>query len=132
MLISPAFLENVGLMREDYFLYCEEVEWCVRGLLKGHRMGYAPRAIILHHKGTTTGSVSDWLQRPRAPVYLDERNKILLTRDLFPRRLPLVALSALAILLLRFGKRRAWKQLGYALDGWFAGLRNERGMPTWF
>lgn len=132
MLVSRRFLETVGLMREDYFLYCEEVEWCIRGLQKGCRIGYAPAARILHHKGTTTGSVSDWKQRPRAPVYLDERNKLLLTRDLFPARLPVAALATLVILCLRFGKRRAWRQLGYALGGWAAGLRNERGAPAWF
>lgn len=132
MLVSRVFLETVGLMREDYFLYCEEVEWCLRGKQMGCRLGYACEARVLHYKGTTTGSVSDWRQRPKAPVYLDERNKLLLTRDLFPLRLPVAAISTLIILCLRFGKRRAWRQLGYALGGWFAGIRNERGVPAWF
>src|SRR3546814_1141560 len=30
MLVSRAFLQATGPMREDYFLYCEEVEWCLR------------------------------------------------------------------------------------------------------
>ena len=29
MLVGRAFVERAGLMREDYFLYCEEVEWCL-------------------------------------------------------------------------------------------------------
>jgi N-acetylglucosaminyl-diphospho-decaprenol L-rhamnosyltransferase len=131
MLVSRRFLDAVGPMREDYFLYCEEVEWCLRGQARGLRLGYAPDARVLHHKGTTTGSVSDWKRRPKAPVYLDERNKILLTRDLFGEKLPVAALAALAILTLRFGKRRAWRQLGYAFEGWFAGLANRRGAPAW-
>jgi len=69
--------------------------------------------------------------RPRGPVYLDERNKILLTWLRGPVRLITVAPCALALLCLRFGKRRAWPQLGYALAGWAAGLRNERGKPAW-
>jgi GT2 family glycosyltransferase len=131
MLVSRGFLERTGPMREDYFLYCEEVEWCLRGQARGLKLGYAPDARILHHKGTTTGSVSDWKRRPKAPVYLDERNKILLTRDLFGDKLPVAALAALAILTLRFGKRRAWRQLGYALQGWLAGLADRRGAPAW-
>ena len=31
MLISKDFLRDVGLMSEDYFLYCEEIDWAVRG-----------------------------------------------------------------------------------------------------
>lgn len=130
MLLSRRFLEVTGPMREDYFLYCEEVEWCLRARQRGLRFGYAPDARILHHKGTTTGSVADWKRRPKAPVFLDERNKILLTRDLFPARLIVAAPAALAILVLRFGKKRAWRQLGYALQGWMAGLANRRGPAT--
>ena len=63
------------------------------------------------------------------PIYLNERNQILVTRDRFPARLPITAVGALAILLLRYGRRGAWRQLGYALNGWWAGLRNRRGPP---
>lgn len=131
MLLSRRFLETVGPMREDFFLYCEEVEWCLRASDHGMRFGYAPGCRVLHYKGTTTGSVGDMRNRPRGPVYLDERNKILLTWIRGPVRLITVAPSALLLLSLRFGKRRAWKQLGYALSGWLAGLRNERGKPAW-
>lgn len=56
---------------------------------------------------------------------------MLVTRDCFPARLPVAALAALALAVLRFGRTRAWKQLGYAISGWAAGLRNERGAPSW-
>ncbi|HLZ75555.1 glycosyltransferase family 2 protein [Phenylobacterium sp.] len=131
MLLSRRFLETAGPMREDFFLYCEEVEWCLRASDLGLRFGYAPEAQVLHYKGTTTGSVGDMRGRPRGPVYLDERNKILLTWLRGPIRLITVAPCALVLLCLRFGKRRAWRQLGYALAGWAAGLRNERGKPAW-
>ena len=35
MLVGRRFVEAAGLMREDYFLYCEEVEWCLRARAKG-------------------------------------------------------------------------------------------------
>jgi N-acetylglucosaminyl-diphospho-decaprenol L-rhamnosyltransferase len=95
------------------------------------RLGYAPDAVVLHYQGTTTGNPPDIRQRGRTPVYLNERNKILLTQDLFPARLPLVAVLALLVIFMRFGRRRAWRQLGYALAGWAAGLRGERGPPAW-
>lgn len=131
MMIGRRFFTTVGPMREDYFLYCEEVEWCLRGLKHGMRLGYAPGADVLHEAGTTTGSYDHIRSRPRTPIYLGERNKMLTTRDCFPLRLPVAAVAALALLCLRFGRARAWRQLGYALSGWAAGLRGERGPPRW-
>lgn len=131
MLIGRRFLEVAGPMREDYFLYGEEVEWCLRARARGLRLGFAPAARVLHRAGATTGSNDAIRSRPRMPIFLDERNKMLVTRDCFPARLPVAALAALALAVLRFGRTRAWKQLGYAISGWAAGLRNERGAPSW-
>lgn len=127
MLIGRRFFDVAGPMREEYFLYCEEVEWCLRAIALGLRLGFAPGALVLHYQGTTTGNPPDIRQRGRVPVYLSERNKILLTRDLYPHRLSLVIPAALAVMFLRFGRRGAWRQLGYALSGWWAGLKDERG-----
>jgi N-acetylglucosaminyl-diphospho-decaprenol L-rhamnosyltransferase len=131
MIVGRQFIDRVGEMREDYFLYGEEVEWCLRAREAGLTLGLAPASNVLHQQGTTTGSVQDMRQRSRTAVYLDERNKMLLTRDHFALRLPVVAPAALAMLALRFGRRRAWTQLGYALSGWAAGLANRRGKPPW-
>lgn len=131
MLFGRRFIEVAGLMREDYFLYCEEVEWCLRAHKRGLRFGFAPDARVLHHAGGTTGSNDAIRTRPRTPIFLDERNKMLVTRDCFPARLPVAALSALALLIYRFGRELAWRQLGYGLSGWASGLANQRGVPAW-
>lgn len=131
MLVGRQFVSGVGPMREDYFLYAEEVEWCLRGVQQGRKLGVASDATVKHMQGTTTGSVPDMTMRSRLSVFLDERNKILVTRDRYPACLPVAAPAALALLVLRFGKRAAWRQLGYALGGWLAGIRNERGPPAW-
>ena len=131
MLVSRGFIERVGKMREDYFLYGEEVEWCLRAVARGVGLAVATDANVLHQQGTTTGSVSLMSQRTRMPIYLDERNKLLITRDCFPGILPIATLGALLMLFLRFGRRGAWAQLGYALDGWWAGVKGQRGRPAW-
>lgn len=131
MLVSRKFLATVGLMREDYFLYCEEVEWCLRAVRAGEVLGFAPEAWVVHHQGTSTGNPADIRQQTRMPIYLNERNRILLTRDLWPMLAPVAAIGALALIGLRFVRRGAWRQAGYAIDGWLAGLRNERGRPQW-
>ena len=131
MMVTRRFLELAGPMREDYFLYCEEVEWCLRGLRRGARLAFEPGAVVLHHQGTTTGHVTSIRLRPRLPIYLGERNRLLLTRDCFPALLPAAALFALAVVMARYGRRGTWRQVTYALAGWWAGLRNERGVPAW-
>lgn len=131
MLIGRRFVQQVGLMREDYFLYAEEIEWCLRGIAQGMRLGFAPDALVHHGQGETTGSAASIRQRPRLPIYMDERNKILVVRDTTPSLLPLAVPASLALTMLRFARRGAWQQWGHALSGWWAGLRNKRGMPGW-
>lgn len=131
MMIGRRFLQSVGAMREDYFLYCEEVEWCMRATALGMRLGSAPDAIVIHHHGTTTGDNIDPRRRSRLSTYLLERNGLLLTRDMFPTRLPLAILASLAIMVLKYGRSGAWRQFGHGLTGWSAGVLNRRGPPTW-
>ena len=131
MLISRRLVEEVGLMREDYFLYCEEVEWCLRAGNRGLRLGYAADAEVLHHTGTTTGAVSDFRQRSRLSVYLMARNAILLTRDLDPAWTPIATLAHCLQVVVRYGRRGAWRQVGFGLQGVLAGLMDQRGAPGW-
>lgn len=131
LMVGPRFLQVVGPMREDYFLYGEEVEWCLRGIQRGMRLGFASGARVLHHAGATTGSAEDIRRRSRLPIYLDERNKMLITRDRFANRLLIAAAAAFLLILLRFARRGAWNQTGYAIKGWWAGLNNRRGKPAW-
>jgi GT2 family glycosyltransferase len=131
LLVGRKFVERAGLMRDDYFLYGEEIEWCLRARSSGLRLGVAPGALVMHRQGTTTGAVSGVAQRGRLAVYLDERNKLLVTRDTRPKQLAVTAVGALIMLMLRFARRGAWRQSAYALEGWMAGLRDERGKPAW-
>ncbi len=131
MLISPRFLEIAGPMRDDYFLYAEEIEWCLRAQARGMRLGFAPGARICHGQGGTTGSADALHTRPRLPIYLDERNRLHVVRDTTPGRLPIVAGLTLLLAWARFGRRGAMRQWRDARAGWRAGIRNERGAPSW-
>ena len=131
MLVTRRFIEMTGRMREDYFLYAEEVEWCLRASRMGLRLGYSPKALIEHEQGTATGSVAPHRRRPRLPIYLDTRNRVLTVRDTQPAWLISAGPAILASVTLRYLARGAVRQFGYALAGWMAGLRNERGKPAW-
>ncbi|WP_225206449.1 glycosyltransferase family 2 protein [Novosphingobium huizhouense] len=131
MLIDRSFVARAGLMQEDYFLYAEEIEWCLRALRSGARLGFAPSARICHGQGATTGSADPIRSRPKLPIFLDERNKLLVVRDTTPARLPVAIPLAAALAFLRFARRGARRQFAYALQGWWDGARNRRGVPAW-
>src|SRR5262249_46151797 len=123
------FVEDVGLVDERYFLYCEEVDWCLR---RGkYRIGYAHDSIIFHAHGATLGSNASRKKRSPLSVYLDERNKLLLTRRIFPAHYPVVAATTF-FLLLQYLQARAVANFFVALSGWWAGLRREEGPPKRF
>ena len=127
LLVSRNFIGHVGRMREDYFLYCEEVEWCIRGLKLGEKLGYAPGAHLVHLHGTSTGGSTEHKNRSRLSVYYAERARLLLTYDVAPHLLFIVIPITFLNCFARFGRRSAWRQLRYAIEGWCAGVINERG-----
>ncbi|WP_425908318.1 glycosyltransferase family 2 protein [Nitrobacter sp. TKz-YC02] len=78
VLVTRAFVEEVGLMAEDYFLYIEDLDW---GRRRGkHRIGFAAKAVIRHIGGTAIGSAVDPGKRSHLSVYLSARNGILYAR----------------------------------------------------
>jgi len=131
LLVSRGFWQRVGKMRDDYFLYCEEVEWCLRAIRLGEKLGYAPGAIVRHAQGTATGSGGSLRTQSKLAVYLMERNRILLTRDLYPYLMPVTVPLSLLHIAIKYAKAGAWRQGSYALSGWLAGLANTRNKPDW-
>lgn len=57
MLVRRAYLEQVGLMEEGYFLYYEEIDWSTRGKGK-FRLGYAPNSYVFHKEGASIGTAA--------------------------------------------------------------------------
>ncbi len=46
--LTPAGRERIGLMSEKYFLYFEDVEWCMRATEAGMGVWFVPEAVIRH------------------------------------------------------------------------------------
>ena len=57
MLVSREFIEQIGLMCEDYFLYYEEIDWTLRAKGK-FRIGYAPTSKVYHKVGGSSRGVA--------------------------------------------------------------------------
>ncbi len=54
MLIRHSAWLDVGPLDEGYFMYLEEIDWCRRAQLHGWQVWYEPRAVCVHHGGSST------------------------------------------------------------------------------
>ncbi len=53
MFRKNVYLESGGL-DEDYFMYCEDIDFCYRVFQKGWKIFYVPYTNIIHYKGEST------------------------------------------------------------------------------
>jgi len=61
LMAGRGMIEEVGLMDEQFFLYFEETDWCLRAGKLGYKSVYVPESVIYHKESATTGS--------RSPLY---------------------------------------------------------------
>lgn len=57
MMCRRDFYEKVGGLSDDYFMYCEDVDWCKRAHKAGYDVVYFPETII-EYKGTRSARKS--------------------------------------------------------------------------
>lgn len=83
MLVRKKFIEQVGVMEEDYFLYYEELDWAIRGKRKGWKSGFCPEARVYHKRGASINKENKSGNSRMADFY-SVRNRVLITRKYFP------------------------------------------------
>ncbi len=116
MLVPRAYLEHVGLMAEEYFLYFEEIDWAERGRRR-FRFAIEPASVVYHIGGASIGNASDVGDRGlRADWYL-LRGRLMFARKFYKRFLPTVYAGMLVSIARRFvrGDRRRAMVALYAL-----------------
>ncbi len=58
MFLPIKIIDIVGLMDEDYFLYCEDTDYCLRILKAGYRIMYEPKSKIYHKINASTNKIA--------------------------------------------------------------------------
>lgn len=103
ILLNPAFLEEIGLLNEQYFIGMDDVDLAWKARSKGWKVLVTPDSRIYHRVGET-GSSSPF------SVYHKTRNKLQFAEEnlSFPRRLPLY----LSLLAYRFLQSISWAVSG--------------------
>lgn len=56
MLVRSEALHDVGGMDENYFMYAEEVDWCLMMKKAGWQIWYVPTAKVIHHSSASSRS----------------------------------------------------------------------------
>ena len=76
MIVRREVFETVGLMDEKYFLYFEEVDFCLAADRGGWPCWYVPESRVVHFVGQSSG-VTDTKRKPqRRPTYwFDSRRR---------------------------------------------------------
>lgn len=119
MMLPRAVIDKVGLMREDYFLYYEELDWCERIRQAGFETWFVGLSFLWHKESVSTG-----VNSPLKTYYLN-RNRLLFARRNYPWPIrllnyiyfSLIALPKNILVFLKNGEkeqaRAFWRAYGY-------------------
>lgn len=132
ILMRREVLESTGLLPEDYFLYCEDVDFCLTARRAGFALAWAPDSIVVHHEGGSSGarSGSDHGRpiRSRLVDYLSVRNRFHLVRKFCPPALP-IALFSVPLILANRVCRGQWDRCGLMFRAVRDALAGRMGRP---
>jgi GT2 family glycosyltransferase len=82
MLVRREAMKRVGLLDPNYFMHCEDIDWCMRFRQAGWEIAFVPHAYALHHKGTCSKD------RPILVLYHMHRGMIRFYRKFFRVQYP--------------------------------------------
>jgi len=71
LLVRREVWEKVGVLDDDFFIYYEETEWCVRAGRAGYKLVYVPKSMIWHKISIEQRATSPWA------YYYMTRNRFL-------------------------------------------------------
>jgi GT2 family glycosyltransferase len=118
LLIRRTTIEQIGVLDERFFMYCEEMDWCLRAKRRGWQICYLPTACVIHLGGQSSRQAST---RMKAELY---RSKALFFAKHYGHRRAWLFIMLVRCLLL--GKASAGRLLQ-----WCSFKRSRRG-DSWY
>ena len=80
MLVRKNVCESVGLFDETFFLYVEEVDWCVRARRAGFKCIFVPSSVVYHKASVSALKIGVW---DKVFSYYNTRNFLYLIKKSF-------------------------------------------------
>lgn len=89
MMVRRSVIESVGFLDEHFYLYLEDLDYCLRAEAHGYKLLYYPHSVIWHVNAGSTGGVGNplhdyYITRNRLLVgfrYAPFRTKVALFRE---------------------------------------------------
>ncbi|MDV3000812.1 MAG: hypothetical protein N5P05_002418 [Chroococcopsis gigantea SAG 12.99] len=79
MIIRRAVFDKIGLLDEEYFMYYEELDFCLQAHRAGWECWYVPASRVVHLVGQSSGVTLTKEQPKRRPLYwFDSRRRFYL------------------------------------------------------
>lgn len=110
MIVRSDVVRSIGMLDESYFMYFEDLEYCLRMHTKGFRTVYVPSSVIWHKNAASSGGSGSAFHQ-----YYQTRNRIVLGLQYAPVRTK-IALVREAVQSVLFGS--GMKRKG-SIDGLF-------------
>ncbi len=103
MLVRREALAAVGPMDENYFMHCEDLDWCMRFRVAGWKILFVPQARTVHWKGFCS------TVHPVAVEYHKHRGMVRFYNKFFRHQYPAgLMVLVVAAVWLRFMAKAAW------------------------
>ena len=83
MMIRGSLLETVGLLDDGFFMYDEDVDWCMRARKAGWKLWLVPTSKVLHHGGRSSGRAPSGQRLTAEPSDTALRMQVELRRSRF-------------------------------------------------
>lgn len=113
MLVKNTVCEKVGLFDEKFFLYVEEVDWCVRARKAGFKCIFVPSSVVYHKASISVSRVGIW---DKVFKYYNTRNFLYLIKKSFNFPVRETILISVILLKLRNERKAILKMLPSSLN----------------
>ena len=113
MLVKREVCERVGILDESFFLYVEEVDWCVRARKAGFKCVYVPSSIVHHKISASASKAGIW---DTVFAYYNTRNFLYLIKKSFYFPIREIILLKVILLKLKTDKMSVLKALVLLLN----------------
>ena len=129
MFVRRELFERVGFLDDRFFIYEEEIDWCLRARRAGYRLRVVPKSVIWHKGHRDSGRIG----RPFI-LYLQTRNHLLMIRknaDAFVARgVPAFAYALAAAARGLLLSRGSWRHIRAIAEGWRDAMLGRFGRPA--
>lgn len=75
MLVRRELIEQLGGLDEEYFLYFEETDFCLKAKRNGWECWHVPESRVMHLAGASTGVTSRDVERPMPGYWFESRSR---------------------------------------------------------